>query len=181
METADTRTSEPEWLHAVFERYELPLLRFAAHLMGDRERARDVVQDTFHRLVQADVSSIRERVASWLFCVCRNRALDVMKKERRMRLVGDARLDAEQSNAPSPAQVAEARQTVGSVLEMLERLPAKQQEVVRLKLQAGLSYAEISEVTGHSVTHVGVMLHQALKAIRGQVAAADARAEGRAE
>ena len=48
-------------------------------------------------------------------------------------------------------------------------LPALQQEVLRLKFQAGLSYQEIAEVTGKSVSHVGVLLHEGLKSIRERV------------
>lgn len=160
-----------EWLRATFRRYERPLVRFAAHIVGDVDRARDVVQDTFFKLLQADPERLQERVAGWLFRTCRNRALDVIKKERRMSFPGDQQLAARQHGASSPAAMAEARQQVSEVLQVLQQLPDKQQEVVRLKLQAGLSYSEISEVTGHSVNHVGVLLHHALKAIRQHFAA----------
>ena len=56
---------------------------------------------------------------------------------------------------------------------LLPALTAKkfenQREVVRLKFQAGLSYAEISRVTGHSVSNVGFLLHTALKTLRRQM------------
>jgi RNA polymerase sigma-70 factor (ECF subfamily) len=48
----------------------------------------------------------------------------------------------------------------------VERLPANQQEVIRLKFQSGLSYREISRVTGLTVSHVGVLIHTGLKSIR---------------
>jgi RNA polymerase sigma-70 factor (ECF subfamily) len=160
-----------EWLRATFRRYERPLVRFAVHITGDLERARDVVQDTFFKLLQVDPERLQERVAGWLFRTCRNRALDVMKKERRMSYPGDQQLAARQHGASSPAAMAEARQQVSEVLQVLQQLPDKQQEVVRLKLQAGLSYSEISDVTGHSVNHVGVLLHHALKTIRQHFAA----------
>jgi RNA polymerase sigma-70 factor (ECF subfamily) len=45
-------------------------------------------------------------------------------------------------------------------------LPDNQQEVIRLKVQNGLSYREISEVTGLSVSNVGFLLHKGIKTIR---------------
>jgi RNA polymerase sigma-70 factor (ECF subfamily) len=48
-------------------------------------------------------------------------------------------------------------------------LPASQQEVLRLKLQEGLSYAEIGAVTGLTANHVGVLVHLGLKTIRARV------------
>lgn len=58
------------------------------------------------------------------------------------------------------------------VLSLLPSLPASQQEVIRLRFQTGLSYKEISGVTGLTVNHVGVLLHNGLKALRDQLQAA---------
>lgn len=179
MDPNSPTTVDPlQWVRDAFARHEAPLIRFAAQITGDTERARDVVQDTFIRLCRALRGEGRaqapppERVTAWLFQVCRNRALDVVKKERRMNYPGDEQLAARQGGGPSPAVVAEARAELRQALEALQGLPVKQQEVVRLRLQAGLSYAEISAVTGHTVNHVGVLLHQALTAIRLQLRSA---------
>lgn len=51
-------------------------------------------------------------------------------------------------------------------LVALAELPPSQQEVLRLRLQEELSYKEISAVTGHSVSHVGVLVHVGLKTVR---------------
>ena len=48
----------------------------------------------------------------------------------------------------------------------LQLLPPNQQEVIRLKFQHGLSYKEISAVTGLSVSNVGYLLHVAIKRLR---------------
>ena len=55
------------------------------------------------------------------------------------------------------------------MLALVEGLPEHQQEVVRLKFQEGLSYKEISRITTHSVSYVGVLLHEALKSIRVRI------------
>jgi RNA polymerase sigma-70 factor (ECF subfamily) len=65
--------------------------------------------------------------------------------------------------------MAERRDSAGQVMEMLDRLPANQQETIRLKFQNGLSYREISAVTGLSVSHVGVLIHTGLKTLRGRL------------
>ena len=169
-----TRAAELDWLRSVMQRYERPLVSFAAHITGSLELAREVVQDTFERLCAADLAQIEPRQAAWLFRVCRNRALDVSKKEGRMRQMDNKQIEVQGSAASSPAAVAEARQQLGQVAQVLASLPESQQEVVRLKIQADLSYREISEVTGHTVSNVGVLLHTALTTIRQRLA------EGRA-
>ena len=60
---------------------------------------------------------------------------------------------------------------MGAVNGILKTLPANQQEVIRLKFQESMSYQEISAVTGHSVSHVGVLLHEAMKEVRRKMKA----------
>jgi RNA polymerase sigma-70 factor (ECF subfamily) len=61
---------------------------------------------------------------------------------------------------------------VRGVLALIGELPDRQQEVVRLKFQGGLSYREIAEVMDTTANNVGVLLHTAVKAIRTRMAAA---------
>ena len=83
--------------------------------------------------------------------------------------LNEAELEIRPSAAPSPACEAERRDTHRRVLEALALLPRNQQEVVRLKFQNGLSYEEISRVTQLTVTHVGFLIHTALKKLRLQM------------
>jgi len=52
--------------------YEKPLVRCAAHITGDVERALEVVQDTFLKLCRQKPAHIRSHPAQWLHAVCRN-------------------------------------------------------------------------------------------------------------
>jgi len=49
---------------------------------------------------------------------------------------------------------------------LLALLPPREREVVRLKFQQGLKYGEIAAVTGLSVSHVGVLIHEAMARLR---------------
>ncbi len=77
---------------------------------------------------------------------------------------------AAQSGAPDPAKAAERQEDASHASAMLNRLPEKQQEVIRLKIEHGLKYRQISEVTGLSVSNVGYLLHQGLQTLRRQLA-----------
>src|SRR5438876_33202 len=72
-----------DWIAEAVERYEAPLSRYAARLVRDTDRARDVVQDTFLRLCRQDRRAIDGDLGPWLYTVCRNRAVDVLRKDRR--------------------------------------------------------------------------------------------------
>ena len=58
----------------------------------------------------------------------------------------------------------------------LAALPEKQRELVRLKYDGELSYKEIAEVTGLSVSNVGFILHGALAQLREALAREELRA-----
>lgn len=157
-----------EWLRSVVESHEGPLIRYAARITGDVERARDVVQDTFLRLCEQDRHELDGHLAEWLYTVCRRRALDVQRKEHRMRVTLPAELDRCAGDTQHTDAV-ERDETHAAVLAVIGRLPENQQEVVRLQFQSGLSYREIAGVTGLSVSNVGYLLHVALKTVREQL------------
>ncbi len=151
---------------ALVARFELPLLQYATRIIGDRERARDVVQETFVQLQRSEREQIDAAPAKWLFTVCRNRALNVCRKERRMTFLDDAVLEPARATDPGPAEQLERKEAGAFLLRILETLPPRQQEVLQLKFQNDLSYQEISEITHLSVSNVGVMIHNALKTLR---------------
>ena len=165
----EPQTPSSQRVGDALSRYEGPLLRYARGLTGDIERARDVVQDTFLQLCREVPARVDGHLAQWLFTVCRNRALDVQRKDVRLRPLDPAALDAEPSPEPSHARRLEGQDSLREVVEIMGTLPASQQEVLRLKLQEHLSYREISEITGLTVGHVGVLIHNGLKSIRARL------------
>jgi RNA polymerase sigma factor (sigma-70 family) len=160
------RIPDASWIPLVLAEYEQPLTRYAAHITGDIEKAREVVQDTFLKLCRQKPAQIRDHLAQWLYTVCRNRALDVLRKERRMTGISEAQLQAHSAEGPTAL---EKEEQLADVLAILGTLPANQQEVLRLKFQAELSYLEISRVTNLSVSNVGFLIHTGLKTIREKV------------
>jgi RNA polymerase sigma-70 factor (ECF subfamily) len=156
--------------NALVERFELPLLQYATRITGDRERARDVVQETFVQLQRAPRQQIDNAPAKWLFTVCRNRALNVCRKERRMAYLDEALLAAHPSSGPAPYDELEQKEAAGFLLRIVATLPPRQQEVLQLKFQNDFSYQEISDITKLSVSNVGVLIHTALKTLRREYA-----------
>ncbi len=147
--------------------FEGPLTGYAAGLLGgDWDRARDVVQDTFIKLFKQDAELIQGRLKSWLYTVCRNRAIDVLRKENPMITSGGEAFEKLNDSAPDPSVAASTKERHEEVLRYLDRLPDNQREVIRLKFQGDLSYKEIAEVTGLSVSNVGFLIHTGIKRLR---------------
>ena len=168
-----TELGAGEWIAAAVDRYERPLLRYVARMVGDEERARDVVQDAFLRLWQADRDRIEDHLGQWLYTVCRNRALDDLRKDGRMKALKDGQATTEPGPTRGVAAAAEAKDARVTVFGLVESLPPRQQELIRLKFQGGLSYREMGEVMNLTVSHVGVLIHTALKTIRQRLETAE--------
>ncbi|HUJ09064.1 MAG TPA: sigma-70 family RNA polymerase sigma factor [Verrucomicrobiae bacterium] len=160
-----------EWMRSVLAQHEGPLLRYAARITRNLEQARDVVQDTFLRLCREHPERLNSHLTEWLFTVCRNRALDIVRKESRTRALTEIDLSTRESADPSPDVAAEKRESTCDVFRALDELPVNQQEVIRLKFQNDLSYREISRVTNLSVSNVGFLIHTGIKTLRQRVRA----------
>ena len=151
--------------------YERLLVNYAYSLLKDVEKSRDVVQETFVKLCQQEPDHVRASLKAWLFTVCRNGALDMLRKDRRMISVEPTTIEIMGCESPTPDQSASRKDSHGQALAFLERLPLKQREVIRLRFQSDLSYREISEITQLSESNVGFLLHQGLKQLRALMTA----------
>lgn len=159
------------FLERTFAEQQIPLTRYAARLLGDPDRARDVVQDTFVKLMAQPADAVDGHVVEWLFTVCRHRALDVLRKEGRMKRFAEGQMERMSSSDVRPGRALEHAETQAAILRMIDRLPPNQQEVVRLKFQNGFSYKEISRITELSVSNVGFLIHTAVTRLRTEFAA----------
>ena len=171
--------AEPEsnnWVHEAILAYESPLLRYALHFIRDPNRARDIVQDTFLQLCRNPKPELKQRMPQWLYTVCRNRAIDVIRKESRVKQMPELDNQAGRPQAlepiaqtPLPSQSIEASEAATGLLKQIATLPDRQQEVLRLKFHGDLSYKEIAEVMGLTSTNVGFILHTAISKLRQQM------------
>lgn len=163
------KRDQTEWIRQIVARYERPLCQVAYQLTGNYETARDAVQDTFLKLCREKIKD-KDRTAPWLFRVCRNRCIDILRKEKPMQTLTDAQAAVLPAPGQSPAEEAGRRESVSVLLRKLAELPARQAEVIRLKFQQQMSYREIAEVTALSVSHVGVLIHAGIQTLRQQAA-----------
>ena len=158
-----------ERMQMALRRFELPLLQFATRITGDRERARDVVQETFVKF-QNNGAFQNPEPATWLFTVCRNGALNVCRKERQMQYLDEKLIEAREAEQPMPFERLEQKETAGFLSRIVATLPPRQQEVLQLKFQNDLSYQQIAEITKTTANNVGVLIHTALKTLRQKYA-----------
>ena len=158
------------WVMQALVEHEAPLLRYATSLVGP-VRAPDVVQDTFMRLCAESQKDVDGHVAAWLFRVCRNRAIELVRAERRVSPLEEAGM--EPSSDGGPVSALERKRALTRVGAALSTLSEREREVLWLKVDGGLRYKEIAEVMKLSVTNVGFILHTAISKLRKELAGAE--------
>jgi RNA polymerase sigma-70 factor (ECF subfamily) len=157
------------WVQSALERYERPLLQYAMSIVGEIERARDIVQETFMRLHKQEQEDIEGHLSQWLFTVCRNCALKSLKKEDRYIYVEASEFETKKCEGLTPLHELERKERVTRLMELVKELPKNQQEVVRLRFHNHHSYQEISDITGLSVGNVGFLLNAAMRNLRSKM------------
>ena len=165
-ESTGSGESPETFVERALEEFESPLIGYATTILHDTELARDVVQDTFLRLCSQDPESVRRQLKSWLFTVCRNRALDVLRKQRKIEPIDEVRWQKVAGPDLPPDESLRQRERLDKASALLNRLTENQRDVIILKFQQGLSYREISEVTGLSTGNIGFLIHTGLKRLR---------------
>lgn len=166
---------EPGWtFEAVVDRFESPLLRYAAGLLdGDAtgDAAQDVVQDAMLRLhtqwIRHGQSSV-EHVPTWLYRVTRNLAMDALRKRaagRRFTLRWKTRLrHDEPTRMPDAPHVVDAEQaeTLTATRRVLDDMPARPRELLMLKAHHNLTVRQIAQVLAMPHSTVAHQLNKAL-------------------
>lgn len=176
------------WITDAVDRHQSRLLAYARGILRDRSVAQDAVQETFLQLCRKareiaatpppppPLDAFAERLSPWLFTVCRTRVIDMQRKRTPHALGSDPDGDGLSAEAaiidpaPMPDDVAIADEDTRRVADQIGTLTPRQREVLQLRMQAGLSYREIAEVTGLTPTNVGFHLHQAVSALRQTLA-----------
>ena len=132
-----------EILAKVYDQFGAELYRYLSVLMGNPERAEDVMQEVFMRLIgvaKRGVAPLQSR--AYVFRVARNEAYRALGKRRRRMSAGRDHL----LEIHDLRQGSEAERLM--LQEALLKLPEPQREVIHLKIHLSMTFDEISKLTG---------------------------------
>ncbi|QEG20511.1 RNA polymerase sigma factor [Mariniblastus fucicola] len=165
----DETRSRKQFVIDAFDRYERQLTAYALRFFGGRDgnlhAARDVVQFTFMKLCQQRPESIADKLAPWLYTVCRNRIVDEIKASQKRPQLSEQRATQIGSTSPDPAMQLEIDDFLERLPQLFGGLSESEREVIELWSQ-GLQPIEIAEVIEKSAGNVRVTLHRGIKKLQ---------------
>ncbi len=141
-------------------------LRFAVHMVGNREDAEEAVQDTFVR-VYHNLRRFRDdaRFEPWLFRILANRCRTLLAKRVRHATViqyGDL---PDRVGAASDAE----RDWTEEVYRVLETLPTEQKEAFLLRHVEDMAYEDIAAITGVGLSALRMRVKRACDTLRARL------------
>jgi RNA polymerase sigma-70 factor (ECF subfamily) len=156
---------------ALFEKYHRPILNFCFRFLGNPHDAEDITQDTFLQVYQAAPRyQPLTKFSTWLYTIAKNLCLNRLREGQMEAVAEINRLaDTEESlleeqimsNNPGPDQQVEEKEITEIVQKAIRELPAILRLPLILRRYQELSYEEIAQILGCSVTAVKLRLHRA--------------------
>jgi RNA polymerase sigma-70 factor (ECF subfamily) len=127
----------------------LPRLRRFAHALSrTRADADDLAQATVERALRSrDQWQAGTRLDSWLYRIMRNLWIDTARARARKDRVEAPAVDAEQLGE-DPREAMDAAVDLARLMQVMDRLPDEQREVVALILIEGFGYRETADMLG---------------------------------
>ncbi len=156
---------EDEFLEA-YDTYADAIFRHCYYRLFDRERARDIMQDTFMRAWEYMSKGEKvDNIRALLYRIANNLIIDYVRKKK------ETSLDAMQEEGFDPATDddmtrAGDRLDGAQAIEALKLLDDSHREVLVMRYVNGLEPAEIAKITGESANTVSVRLHRGLRKLR---------------
>ena len=166
------RERDMELLADLVERCQHRLVRYLLYLIGRRELAEDLAQETWIRVLQRGSQyDGRQRFDPWLFAIARNLAIDYLRKKRKAVQTASLPNDRDAilllpSSGPSPFEAAARSEDAIRLAGQLQILPPLYREALLLRFQEDLSLPEIAQVLGAPVTTVTSRIYRGLAALR---------------
>lgn len=156
--------ADPETLTKLIQRYQRELLAYANFLLGDPQEAEDVVQQGFLALFRCGPDGIDNHRA-WLYKTVRNCCVSLRRKQKKIMCVAEVPEEPGVFAASAGEELQKA-DDLRLMREAIDALPEKYREIIILKYMQNLSYKQISEITGVSPSHVGVILFESIQKLR---------------
>jgi len=161
---ADMARGNAAALATLVRRHQARVLALAYRMLGDWDHAEDIGQEAFLRIYRsAGRYRGKSLVSTWLYRIVVNLCLDHQRRRKAVVPVEDLDTIADSAARRDPL---EADETAAAVRKAVLELNERQRIAVLLHRFEDLSHAQISEITGWSVSAVESLLVRAYETLR---------------
>ena len=170
--TAKAQESYDAAFVQLYQSYYTKVFAFVYSRVGNVELSKDLTAEAFER-AYAKGRSLREPAAygAWLFMIAKNVVVGHYRRRKRelggMDRVKDSLWLVDQP--PDPEDQAIQGELIVNLMHHFRTLPRRDQELLSLKFDTELTYAEIAPVMGMTEINVRVSIYRALKRLRDRV------------
>ena len=171
---ARLRAGDDAAFDELVRQHQEPLVRFALRLVGDRDDASDVAQETFIRAYER-IGDFRggSSLYTWLYRIAYNQAISLLRRRRVRRFL---RLDRTEDNGAEvelqlidshdAAANLEQAELLKHIDKAIETLPPRQRAIFVMRHVQGMSHTQIAKVVGRSEGAVRAGYFHAVRKLR---------------
>lgn len=172
------RSNDEAAFEALFRKHIRQVAGFAASFVGSRARAEEIAQEAFVQVYRARQRyRPQARFATWLYRIVSNLCVSEVRRaeHRGVRVTRGGADDPRRETDPdflpdestrSGEEDLLAREDMARIRGLVERLPEQQRAAVLLARVEGLSYEEVAQSLGCSVSAVKSLIHRATVSLR---------------
>ena len=164
---------DSEAFRLIFERYSRPVISFVYDMVGDRDLAEELTQETFVRAYR-NLRTMRTdtKLSSWLFGIAKNVARESLRARARNNHqvdLGDKSVLDISDHRPEPVDQLLSKELNELIRRSLNALDEDKRLVFVLKVFHQCSYEEIAGITGFSLGKLKTDLHRARAEMRQRI------------
>ncbi len=141
--------SDKEKFKVIYEQYNRLMFLVALDIVKQDEDAKEAVQEAFLRIAQ-NISKICEPICpktrNFVVIIVRNTALDIAKKNNKIKVTELKDEIPDKRKLVNPEQVSEETDALRIVVEEIRSLPSRYRECMYMELIEELSYEEIADM-----------------------------------
>ncbi len=166
------RIGVAEFVTRLFGSHDRQLHRYLQRMLGSKEAAEEVAQDTYTKLFRSCRPEDVKCPHALLFDTATKQAIDYLRAERRRAapLGHDAELDEIPDTAPRPDRQAALDQTMQHLKQVIEELRPKYRPVFILRYVHQMSHQEIARRLNNSADSAPPRAVAALEECRSKLA-----------
>jgi len=167
------RSGDDEAFRLIFGRYGRPIISFIYDMVGRRDLAEELTQETFVRAYK-NLKALRDdtKLSTWLFGIAKNVARESLRyKHRETDRIGfddDRVLELSDGKLPPDRELLD-KELNGVIQDALGALDEDKRLVFTLKIFQQRSYEGIAEITGFSIPKLKTDLHRARTEMRRRI------------